>query len=133
MRSHARDNRRTIDATWGKKMLLEPDLRRTWLFGPGADAAAHASMLASGADVLIIDLEDFTPPERRDEARKGLVELMKRCREAGAIPAVRINSLDGEGPTDLAAAMAARPDVIAYPMATSAHQMQALHTLLDEW
>jgi len=35
----------------------DPDLRRTWLFGPGADAAMHAAMLASGADVLIFDLE----------------------------------------------------------------------------
>ena len=41
--------------------ILDPDLRRTWLFGPGADAIAHDAMLASGADALIVDLEDFTP------------------------------------------------------------------------
>ncbi len=35
---------------------LDPDLRRTWLFGPGAHAAAHEAMLASGADALIVDL-----------------------------------------------------------------------------
>jgi citrate lyase subunit beta / citryl-CoA lyase len=34
---------------------LDPDLRRTWLFGPGADSTAHDAMLASGADVLIVD------------------------------------------------------------------------------
>jgi citrate lyase subunit beta/citryl-CoA lyase len=44
---------------------IAPDLRRTWLFGPGAEASAHNAMLASGADALIFDLEDFTPLTRR--------------------------------------------------------------------
>ena len=44
-------------------------LLRTWLFGPGADSAAHDAMSVCGADVLIQDLEDFTPPPRRDQAR----------------------------------------------------------------
>jgi citrate lyase subunit beta/citryl-CoA lyase len=114
-------------------LLPEPDLRRTWLFGPGADATAHAAMLRSGADVLIVDLEDFTPPSRRDEARRGIADLIRRCRDAGSIAAVRINALDSDGPSDLAAAMPAHPDVIAYPMADSAAQMHALHTALDDW
>jgi len=110
-----------------------PDLRRTWLFGPGADVAAHGAMLGSGADVLIVDLEDSTPPARRDEARLQLASMIQRCRSVGAMAAVRINALDGDGPADLAAAMSAHPDVIAYPMANSAAQMQALHRMLDEW
>jgi citrate lyase beta subunit len=47
--------------------------------------------------------------------------------------AVRINALDADGPTDLEAAMAAHPDVIAYPMATSADQMRALEEALLHW
>lgn len=113
--------------------LRDPDLRRTWLFGPGADGAAHSAMLQSGADVLIVDFEDSTPAALRAQARRGIVDLIERFRGAGAITAVRINALDGDGPADLAAAMPARPDVIAYPMAQSAAQMQALHALLDEW
>lgn len=113
--------------------LPEPDLRRTWLFGPGADAAAFAAMLQSGADALIVDFEDFTPPARRDEARREIADLMRRCRETDSIAAVRINALDADGPADLAAAMPARPDVIAYPMTSSIAQMQALHSALDEW
>ena len=62
---------------------VDPDLRRTWLFGPGADARAHEAMERSEADVLIIDLEDFTPPARRDEARGLLVTLLPRWRDAG--------------------------------------------------
>jgi len=107
--------------------LPDPDLRRSWLFGPGADAAAHAAMLASGADALIVDLEDFTPPTRRAEARALLAGWVTRCREVGCIAAVRINHLEhADGPADLAAAMAARPDVIAYPMAEHAEQLRAL-------
>ena len=111
----------------------DPDLRRTWLFGPGADAEAHDAMLRSGADALIVDLEDSTPPARRDEARRGLANLLQRWRDAGRIAVVRINALDADGPIDLAAAMRARPDVVAYPMAASAAQMHALHAALTHW
>ena len=113
--------------------LPDPDLRRTWLFGPGADAQALDAMERSGADALIVDLEDFTPPARRDEARRMLASVMRRWRDAGRVAVVRINALDADGPTDLAAAMPARPDAIAYPMATSAAQMHALHAALTHW
>jgi len=109
------------------------ELRRTWLFGPGADARAHEAMRGSGADALIVDLEDFTPPARREEARGLLVPLLRAWRDAGCVTAVRINQLDADGPADLAAAMAARPDVVAYPMATSAAQMRALDQAITGW
>ncbi|MDH4052666.1 MAG: CoA ester lyase [Rubrivivax sp.] len=112
---------------------IDPDLRRTWLFGPGADAQAHDAMQRSGADALIVDLEDFTPPARREQARLGLANLLQRWRDSGHVTVVRINALDADGPTDLAAAMQGRPDVVAYPMAASAAQMHALHTALSHW
>ncbi len=90
-------------------------------------------MAASGADVVIVDFEDSTPAQRRDQARRGIDSLLQRFRDGGAMTAVRINALDGDGPADLAAAMPARPDVIAYPMATSGAQMRALHQALDRW
>src|SRR5690349_19143331 len=64
---HASDEPEVAGAMSGDRRL--PHLRRTWLFGPGADAAAHGAMTESGADVCIQDLEDFTPPARRAEAR----------------------------------------------------------------
>jgi len=102
------------------------DLRRTWLFGPGAGAATHEAMRACAADVLIVDLEDFTPAERRREARAGLEALLASWRASDRVTAVRINALDGDGPEDLAAAMVGLPDVIAYPMASSGEAMRAL-------
>lgn len=113
--------------------MPDPDLLRGWLFGPGADPAAHEAMLASGADALILDLEDFTPPARRAEARALLAALLPRWRAAGRVAVVRINQLDAEGADDLAAAMPAGPDVIACPMAASAAQMRTLHQALGAW
>ncbi|MBX3654741.1 MAG: CoA ester lyase [Ramlibacter sp.] len=107
-----------------------PDLLRTWLFGAGAVPAVHEAMAASGAAVLIQDLEDFTPPERRAEARALAPALYARWREAGATACVRINPLDTEGLADLQAVMPARPDIVAYPKAASARQMQALDDTL---
>ena len=112
---------------------IDPDLRRTWLFGPGADHTAHEAMLGSGADALIVDLEDFTPPQRRGEAREMLAAFFQACRDRGRLAAVRINALETDGVRDLAAAMKARPDVIAYPMADRPAQMHALHAAISHW
>jgi citrate lyase subunit beta/citryl-CoA lyase len=112
---------------------LDPELRRTWLFGPGADAATHEAMLASPADALIADLEDFTPPQRRPQARAGIAALLERWRESGKVAVVRVNALEGEGLEDLAAAMPGRPHVVAYPMAAHADQMRALHEAITGW
>lgn len=115
------------------RAVTDPDLRRSWLFGPGADASVHAAMLASPADALIVDLEDFTPPARRAEARALLPALLAAWRAAGRVATVRINALDADGSDDLAAAMPARPHVVAYPMAATAAQMQALDAALTAW
>ena len=112
---------------------LDPDLRRTWLFGPGADRNAHDAMLASGADALIVDLEDFTPPPLRDQARGLLADFVRGCRDRGRLAAIRVNALETCGMLDLAAAMRAQPDVIAYPMADRPAQMHALDAAITHW
>ena len=114
-------------------MPLPPDLRRTWHFGSASDRVAHLAMRDSGADLLIADLEDFTPPPRREKARELLPALLADWRTAGRVTAVRINQLDAEGPQDLAAAMRGQPDVIAYPMASSAAQMRDLDRAITSW
>lgn len=113
--------------------MTDPDLVRTWLFGPGADPSVHAAMQDCGADALILDLEDFTPPERRPTARGLLGTLLGGWRAAGRVTVVRINALQADGLLDLAATMPARPDVIAYPMAERAGQMQALDLAITHW
>ncbi len=99
---------------------------RSWLFGPGADADAHRAMIESGADAIIVDLEDFTPPALRARARAALPDVLGRARAAGQCPAVRINRLEDGGDVDLEAALAAGAAVICLPMAESAAQLLAL-------
>jgi citrate lyase subunit beta/citryl-CoA lyase len=99
---------------------------RTWLFGPGADHAAHEVMAESGADVLIQDLEDFTPPPRRNEARALTAGLFSRWRTAGARLCARINSLHEDGPLDLSHVVPATPDFVAYPKAATGSEMREL-------
>lgn len=109
-----------------RRVERSPELRRTWLFGAGADAAMHDAMTKSGADVLIHDLEDYTPSERRAEARALAPPLYQRWRETGALVCVRINTLESVGYIDLQFVMHARPDIVAYPKAASAFHIRAL-------
>jgi citrate lyase subunit beta/citryl-CoA lyase len=103
-----------------------PHLRRTWLFVGGADEEAQAAALSSGADVIILDLEDFTPPELRSRARDLIPKLMDECRRRGTVAAVRINPLGGDGQHDLAAAMRGRPDCVLLPKTASAQDIADL-------
>jgi len=100
--------------------------RRSWLFVPGADAAAHEAAARSGADVLIQELEDFTPPERRPEARRLSLDLYDGWRKAGKIAAVRVNPLETCGREDLAAVLKGRPDIVLMPKVVSPDQVRAL-------
>lgn len=109
-----------------RRLERSPELRRTWLFGAGADTGMHAAMAASGADVLVHDLEDSTPSERRAEARALAPPLYQTWRESGAMVCVRINTLESVGYIDLQFVMQARPDVVAYPKASSAFHIRAL-------
>jgi citrate lyase subunit beta / citryl-CoA lyase len=103
-----------------------PRLRRSWLFLPGADRDALLSAAASGADVLIQELEDFTPPELRPQARALSAEIFQKWRANGVVAAVRINPLETEGRADLAAVMQARPDVVLMSKVAEPEQVAAL-------
>ena len=83
--------------------------------------------------VHIVDLEDFTPPARRAEARSRLAAYVEGCRARGLVAAIRINQLEGDGIEDLAAAMATRPDVIALPMCERVAQIHALDAAITNW
>jgi citrate lyase subunit beta/citryl-CoA lyase len=90
-------------------------LCRSWLFLEGANEDVLQRAAASGADVLIQELEDFTPPALRPAARSLAPELYAKWRQAGAVAAVRVNPLAQDGMEDLAAVMRGRPDIVALP------------------
>jgi citrate lyase subunit beta / citryl-CoA lyase len=104
------------------RTLRPAKLCRSWLFLEGANETVLRAAPTSGADVLIHELEDFTPPHLRPAARLLAPELYAAWREAGAVVAVRINPLDGDGMDDLAAVMRGHPDIVALPkVAEPAH------------
>ena len=101
-------------------------LRRTWLFVPGADPAAHRAAARSGADVIILELEDFTPPELRPKARQLSVKALESWRRAGAVAGVRINPLQHGGLEDLMGVLPAQPQVIMMSKVDAPEQVRAL-------
>ena len=103
-----------------------PVNRRSWLFVPGADEAAHRAAARSGADVIILELEDFTPPQLRPKARALSAQALDGWRAAGAVAAVRINPLESGGREDLAGVLAARPDLILMSKVERAEQVKSL-------
>ena len=88
---------------------------RSWLFVEGANEAALGQAAESHADVLIQELEDFTPPALRPRARAIAPDLYASWRAAGRVVAVRVNPLDQDGMDDLAAVMHGAPDIVGLP------------------
>lgn len=56
----------------------------TWLYVPGDRPERFAKAVASGADVVIIDLEDAVAPARKDEARANVAAYLRERVAAGA-------------------------------------------------
>jgi citrate lyase subunit beta / citryl-CoA lyase len=106
--------------------MTRPKRRRSWLFVPGADEAAHRAAARSGADVVILELEDFTPPELRPKARALAAEVLDQWRARGALAGVRINPFETCGREDLVGVLAGRPDFIMMSKVDRPEQVKAL-------
>jgi citrate lyase subunit beta / citryl-CoA lyase len=93
---------------------------RSLLFVPGDSPRKLAKGLESGADALILDLEDSVAGDRKAEARATTLAFLKDAGKADKRPRllVRVNSLDtGLTDADLDAVVAGRPDAILLPKA----------------
>jgi citrate lyase subunit beta/citryl-CoA lyase len=108
------------------RRIRPAQLCRSWLFLEGANEAVLRRAAASGADVLIQELEDFTPPALRPAARSLAPDLYRSWREAGAVVAVRVNPLELDGMDDLAAVMRGAPDIVALPKVAEPHHVVRL-------
>ena len=93
---------------------------RSLLFVPGDSARKFEKGLGSGADALIIDLEDSIAPDRKIAARETACGFLRDAATVSARPGlyVRVNALDtGLTDGDLDAVMPGRPDGILLPKA----------------
>jgi citrate lyase subunit beta/citryl-CoA lyase len=96
---------------------------RTLLFVPGHRADRFLKALASGADAVVIDLEDAVPPELKVTARLGLQEAWAEVQAAGVPVVIRINnprSPWGEADLSAVAALSPPPAALMVPKAESA-------------
>jgi citrate lyase subunit beta/citryl-CoA lyase len=89
---------------------------RSLLFVPGDRPDRMEKALGSGADALILDLEDAVAPAAKAEARRQVAEFVDAHNEANLW--VRVNPLDtAENEKDLAAVLSAHPNGLVLPKA----------------
>ena len=98
---------------------------RSLLFVPGDRPDRMIKALGSGADALILDLEDSVAPERKAEAREAVVQFLHGERPIPVM--VRINAVGGPyANDDLVALREAHADAIMLPKAEGAASIHAL-------
>lgn len=93
---------------------------RSLLFVPADSAKKLDKAMASGADALIVDLEDSISAERKAEARASALAFLQQAQGAANRPRllVRVNGLEtGLTDDDLDAVIPGRPDAIMLPKA----------------
>jgi citrate lyase subunit beta/citryl-CoA lyase len=109
----------------------------TWLYVPGDRPERFAKAIASGADAVILDLEDAVLPAAKGAARDNVVEFL-RNREPGTGERrtrvhVRMNAPRGEqGALDAAALAVVRPDGLRVPKVESADDVDAVVGMVGE-
>ena len=98
---------------------------RSLLFVPGDRPDRMIKAIGSGADALILDLEDSVALERKAEARDAVVEFLHGERPIPVM--VRINAVGGPyANDDLVALREAHADAIMLPKAEGAASIHAL-------
>ncbi|MGD9920925.1 MAG: CoA ester lyase [Pseudorhodoplanes sp.] len=105
---------------------------RSLLFVPGDSEKKLDKALASGADALIIDLEDSVSADRKTAAREIALGFLQGPRSDGLRLLVRVNALDtGLTDDDLDAVLPGRPDAIMLPKAAGGASVTHLHAKLS--
>ncbi len=105
---------------------------RAFLFVPADSDRKLAKGAESGADALILDLEDSVGAERKPIARE-MAAAWLAARAAGAPQGwVRVNALDTRlTMADLAAVVRARPDGIVLPKCSAPEQLRIIDAALS--
>lgn len=106
---------------------------RSLLFVPGDSERKQAKGLATGADALILDLEDSVAEERRPVARAMVLELLQgQGARARQQLWVRVNALSsGRLFEDLAAVLPGRPAGIVLPKVDSYDDIERVARALE--
>lgn len=109
--------------------MIEQSLLRSWLYVPADNERRVAKAFASGADAVIVDLEDAVAVTKKEAARAGLGEALAGERPCPAY--VRVNAMSTPFCLDdVEAAVAAGADGISLPKVQSAAELWAMDWLL---
>jgi citrate lyase beta subunit len=114
--------------------LSDIALARSLLFVPGDRPERFSKALASGADAVIMDLEDAVAPEAKGAARAAvLARLTAPEAPPGVALGLRMNPLPSpEGIADLAALIGgARPDFLVLPKVEAAEELSVVRRALS--
>ena len=102
---------------------------RSYLFVPGDSARKQAKARDTGADALILDLEDSVAPEAKDAAREQTAAFL--AEDAPMARLVRINALStGRTAEDIAATASGRPDGYVLPKCEGLEDIRATADLI---
>ncbi|MGU7775484.1 HpcH/HpaI aldolase/citrate lyase family protein [Burkholderia sp. MR1-5-21] len=113
-------------------LLQDDPAWRSLLYVPAHVPRFVEKAATAGADVLLLDLEDSVPDDRKDLARNALAEAVPRLKAAGSDVLVRINGPLQLLVPDLRAAVAARADGVAIPKVLGASHLEAIDALLGD-
>ena len=96
----------------------------TWLYAPGDRPQVVAKALMSGADIVIVDLEDAVAPDRKDYARAATADLLAEPEHPVPVH-VRVNALGTPPAAKDLEALAALPGLsgLRLPKVISAEQI----------
>ena len=110
--------------------------RRSFIFTPSLKPEMFAKALASGADIVCVELEDGVAPKDKDLARANMLEIFSRPQaDDGVERLVRINSpREAFGLADIAAILKAEtpPPGLMVPKVKSPDEIRMLDDLLTE-
>lgn len=110
--------------------------RRSFIFTPGLNPAMYPKALASGADIVCVELEDGVAPKDKDAARANAIALFAEPQaEDGVERILRINCLrEAFGLADIQAVLATDtpPPALMLPKVRTPDEIVWLDDLLSE-
>ena len=110
--------------------------RRSFIFMPGVSPEMFPKALATGADIVCIDLEDAIAPQHKEDARTRTMKLFETPQaNDGVERLIRINCLrtvDGMADVQAAVANPVPPPALMLPKVASPDEVKALDELLTE-
>lgn len=109
--------------------------RRSFIFSPGTDPSMFGKALASGADIVCVELEDGVAPQHKDAARENMLGIFAEPQaDDGVERIVRINMLGSpEGEADLSAVLdsASPPPALMLPKVNAPEEVRRVAEALE--